>query len=141
MDADPVLVKHLKETLLQGVSCPGKGEVWQTNRARELIKVHALIPELRKRHPDPDQMKFATLGSSDNENNLPRKLISSSSLALSRVFPTKPLQENRKVVQDALLGLRRELKKGSNWFQEHMDGLETKFLGKPRHSSPPHPLP
>ena len=116
------------------MACPGKSDVWQTNRARQLIKVHVLIPELRTRQID--EMKFAALGAINVEGNLPRSLISSATLALSKVFPKKSRTENRAIVQSALVGLKREAKKGPEAFQKLIQSLETKVLGRTRPYSP-----
>ncbi|KAL5246968.1 hypothetical protein ACHWQZ_G018986 [Mnemiopsis leidyi] len=84
-------------------------------------------------------MKFAALGSSDQEGDLPRRLISSATMALSRVFLTKSRQNNRKIVQDALVTHSREARKGNKSYQKHLSCLEKKVLGKPQKPTPPCP--
>ena len=42
MGADPELVRLIKEKL-ESVRRPGKDESWNTNKAREVIKVHGCL--------------------------------------------------------------------------------------------------
>lgn len=63
-EADPGTAAQ--EKAFGGVSVPGGTEVWQTNKAREIIKVHVLILEFRS--IGIQKMKSAALGSFDQED-------------------------------------------------------------------------
>ena len=126
--ADPELVRDLEEKL-NSVREPGKDETWVKNKAREAIKVHVLIPAIQ--NLVPADMKFAGLGSVEGLKNLPTKLMGSSTQALSRIFPSKTYQQNRKIVIDALTDLRRKARLGENALKTFIDNK--KHLGAPRH--------
>ena len=91
--------------------------------------MHVLIPEIQ--NLVPADMKFAGLVSVEGKNNLPNKLMGSSTQALSRIFPSKTYQQNRKIVIDALTDLRRKARLGENALKTFIDNK--KHLGAPRH--------
>ncbi|XP_063695418.1 uncharacterized protein LOC134826844 [Bolinopsis microptera] len=130
LGADPDLVRDIKEKI-ESVRHPGKDKNWHMNKAREIIKVHVLIPAIH--NLEPADMTFAGLGSVEGLNNLPTKLMGSSTQALSRIFPSKTFQQNREIVLDALTVLRREARKGKKALKLLTDNLERKTLGAPRH--------
>ena len=128
MGSEPELARDFEEKL-KSVLEPGKSETWIRNKARQAIKLLVLIPAVENMSAEKAaEMQFAGLGSVEGLNNLPTKLIGSSTQALSRVFPSKSLQENRKIVIDALTDLRRKARSGENAFKSYIDSK------KPSHS-------
>ena len=114
---------------------PSKKESWQRNRAIELVSVHVIIPAIKPGTP-PDNMKFALLGSDDQgPNDLPTRLVGSSTLALSKVFPNNKPQANREIVQSALSYIKRWSNngpEGQEKLRKHISMLEDKYLGPSR---------
>ena len=115
---------------------PGKKESWQRNRAIELVSVHVIVPAIKPGTP-PGNMKFALLGSDDQgPNDLPTRLVGSSTLALSRVFPNNKPQTNRDIVLSALSFIKRKSKEAEGQddteLKKYISNLETRYLGSPR---------
>ena len=138
--ADEELVVQLVE-LFASAKNPAQKESWQKNRAIELVRLHVLIPAIKPGTP-PDSMKFAPLGSVEGPNDLPTRLMGSSTLALSKVFPNNKPQANREIVQTALSYIKRWSNngpEGQEKLRKHISMLEDKYLGPSR--SPPDSVP
>ena len=127
--ADEELVVQLVE-LFASAKNPAQKESWQKNRAIELVRLHVLIPAIKAGTP-PDNMKFAPLGSVEGPNDLPTRLMGSSTLALSKLFPYNKPQDNREIVQSALSYIKRcsnNGPEGQEKLRMHISMLEGKYL-------------